>query len=66
MGYLDGDDRFQPCLLPPAIDEYLAPDAVVRVVDALVGTLDFCTLGFDRAAPASTGRPEIRIKHWFS
>jgi hypothetical protein len=59
MGYLDGDDRFQPCLLPPAIDEYLAPDA-------LVGTLDFCTLGFDRAAPASTGRPEIRIKHWFS
>jgi transposase len=57
MGYLEGDDRSQQCLLPPAIDEYVERDAPVRAVDAFVDTLDFCTLGFDRAAPASTGRP---------
>ncbi|HUC19244.1 MAG TPA: transposase [Acetobacteraceae bacterium] len=57
MGYLEGDDRFQPCLLPPAIGDYVGRDAPVRVVDAFVDTLDFCTLGFGRAAPASTGRP---------
>lgn len=44
-------------MLPPAIDEYVGRDAPVRVVDAFVDTLDFRTLGFDRATPASTGRP---------
>jgi transposase len=57
MGYLAGDDRHQPSLLPPAIDEYVDQDAPVRVVDAFVDTLDFRTLAFDRATPASTGRP---------
>ena len=57
MGYLTGDDRNQPNLLPPAIDEYVDQDAPVRVVDASVDTLNFRTLGFNRAAPASTGRP---------
>jgi len=57
MGYLAGDDRHQPCLLPPSIDEYVDQHAPVRVVDAFVDTLDFRTLGFNRATPASTGRP---------
>jgi transposase len=57
MGYLEGDDRHQRCLLPPAVDEYVGCDAPVRVVDAFVDALDFRILGFNRAAPASTGRP---------
>lgn len=57
MGFLAGDDRHQRSLLPPAIDEYVDQDAPVRVVDAFVDTLDFRTLAFDRATPASTGRP---------
>jgi transposase len=57
MGYLAGDDRHQPCLLPPVIDEYVDQNAPVRVVDAFVDMLDFRTLGFNRAIPASTGRP---------
>jgi len=52
-----GDDRRQPCRLPPAIDEYVSQDALVRVVDAFVETLDIEALGFNRAVPASTGRP---------
>lgn len=57
MGYVTGDDRRQPSLLPPVIDDYIDADAPARVVDAFVDGLDFLTLGFDRAVPASTGRP---------
>lgn len=57
MAYLGGSDRQQASFLPPTIDEYVAQDAPVRVVDAFVDTLDFQTLGFERFVPAATGRP---------
>lgn len=57
MGYVTGDDRRQPCLLPAVIDDYVDPNAPVRVIDVFVDGLDFSALGFERAAPASTGRP---------
>jgi transposase len=57
MGYVTGDDRRQPCLLPPVIDDYIEPNAPVRVIDVFVDGLDFLALGFERTAPASTGRP---------
>jgi hypothetical protein len=56
MGYVTGDDRRQPCLLPPVIDDYIEPSAPARVIDVFVDGLDFLTLGFGRAAAASTGR----------
>lgn len=57
MGYVTGDDRRQPCLLPPVIDDYVDPNAPVRVIDVFVDGLDFSALDFERATPASTGRP---------
>jgi transposase len=57
MGYVTGDDRRQPSLLPPVIDDYIDAGASVRVIDAFVDGLDFHALDFDRASPASTGRP---------
>jgi len=39
------------------IDDYVAADAPVRVIDAFVAGLDVAELGFDRALPAATGRP---------
>ncbi|WP_029006224.1 IS1182 family transposase [Azorhizobium doebereinerae] len=57
MVYIVGNDRQQPSFLPPAIDEYVGPDAHVRVIDAFVDKLDFRTLCFERSAPATTGRP---------
>lgn len=57
MSYVLGDDRFQTALLPPALDDYIPNTASVRVVDAFVDGLDFPKLGFERAVPASTGRP---------
>lgn len=57
MGYVAGDDRQQATLLPPVLDEYVDSTAPVRVIDGFVEGLDFVALGFERAAPASTGRP---------
>ena len=53
MSYLHGDDREQG----PVLDDYVGPEALVRVIDAFVGAMDFAGLGFERSVPASTGRP---------
>ena len=57
MGYIEGMDRQQQVLFPEALDEYVAPENPVRVIDAFVRGLDMAELGFTRALPASEGRP---------
>lgn len=60
MGFMEGQDRAEISLLPPCIDDYVSPHAVVRVVDAFVQSLDLNELGFDRTVAAATGRPGFR------
>ena len=55
--YVEGSDRKQVTLLPECLDDYIAEDNPVRVVDAFVEELDLEALGFARALPAATGRP---------
>jgi transposase len=55
--YVEGSDRKQVTLLPECLDDYIAEDNPVRVVEAFVEELDLEALGFARAAPAITGRP---------
>jgi transposase len=57
VSFIEGHSRDQINLLPPCIDDYVAPDALVRVVDAFVASLDLVELGFSRAIAAATGRP---------
>lgn len=57
MGYVVGIERGQGSFLPDRIEDYVAADAAVRVIDAFVAGLDIACLGFGRAVPASTGRP---------
>jgi transposase len=57
VSFIDGDSRNQISLLPACVDDYVAPDALVRVVDAFVGSLDLAELGFNRVAATATGRP---------
>jgi transposase len=57
MSYVQGEDRGQAALLPAAIEDYVAADAPVRVVDAFVDCLDVRGLRFGRSVPAATGRP---------
>jgi transposase len=55
--FIEGEDRSQVTLLPECLDDYIAEDNPVRVVDAFVEELDLHGLGFDGVEPHETGRP---------
>jgi len=55
--FVEGGDRKQVALLPECLDDFVAEDNSIRVVDAFVDELDLSTLGFNSVTPASTGRP---------
>lgn len=57
MSYIEGTDRAQVSLLPACVDDYVASDSLVRVVDAFVASLNLTELGFGRTVAAATGRP---------
>lgn len=57
MSFIEGTSRSQVSLLPACVDDYVGPDALVRVVDAFVASLDLGKLGFGRTVAAATGRP---------
>ncbi len=57
MSFIDGESRHQVSLLPPCVDDYVGPEALVRVVDAFVAGLELAELGFNRVVAAATGRP---------
>jgi transposase len=57
MAYITGEDRNQITLFPEAIDDYIAADNPVRVIEAFVNSLDMQELGFQRAEPNNIGRP---------
>jgi transposase len=55
--FIEGQDRSQATLLPECLDDFVAEDNSVRVVDAFVEELDLRELGFEGVEPACTGRP---------
>jgi transposase len=55
--YVEGQDRSQVTLFPESLDEYIAEDDPVRVVDVFVDELDLKDLGFEGAGLGATGRP---------
>ena len=55
--FVQAQSRSQCSLLPESVDDFIAEDNPVRVIDVFVDELDLCALGFDSAEPESTGRP---------
>jgi transposase len=55
-GFIEGADRQQATLFPDCLDDYIAEDSSVRVIDVFVDELDLSGLGF-KTQPAVTGRP---------
>ena len=55
-GFIEGENRGQSTLFPERVDDYVAEDSPVRVVDVFIDGLDISGLGF-KAEPAETGRP---------
>jgi transposase len=55
--FIEGEERSQVTLLPECLDDYIAEDNPIRVVDVFVDELRLNELGFEGAEPAATGRP---------
>ena len=55
--FIEGEDRSQSTLFPERLEDYIAEENAVRVIDAFVEQLDLEALGFNRAQPSATGRP---------
>ena len=55
-GFIQGTDRHQATLFPERLDEYIAEDNAVRVIDVFVDELDLSGLGF-KTHSEDTGRP---------
>src|SRR6202165_1339157 len=55
--FVQSEDRRQGVLLPEYLDDYVAEDNPVRVIDVFVDELDLGALGFDGVIPEATGRP---------
>ena len=55
--YVEGENRSQSTLFPESLEDYIAEDNPVRVVDVFVDELDLKELGFEGAEPEATGRP---------
>jgi transposase len=55
-GFIQGEDRFQATLFPERLDDYVAEDSAVRVIDVFLDDLDLSGLGF-KTQPNDTGRP---------
>ena len=55
-GFIQGDDRHQATLFPEQLDDYIAEDNAVRVIDVFIDDLDLSGLGF-KTHSEKTGRP---------
>ena len=55
-GFIEGEDRRQATLFPDRLDDYIAEDSAVRVIDVFIDDLDLSGLGF-KTEPSDTGRP---------
>ena len=58
--FIQGIDRSQSTLFPEKLEDFIADDNPVRVIDAFVEALDLRKLGFEGIDPCTTGRPAYR------
>jgi transposase len=55
--FIQGEARQQSTLLPQCLEDYVAEDNPVRVIDLFVDQLDLAELSFGGVNPKATGRP---------
>ncbi len=55
--FIENEDRKQVALLPECLDDFVAEDDPVRIIEAFVEEINLASLGFDGAMPSTTGRP---------
>jgi transposase len=55
-GFIEGASRAQATLFPDRLDDYIAEENDIRVIDVFIDSLDLQNLGF-KTVSADTGRP---------
>ncbi len=55
--FVEGVDRDQSTLFPECLEDWVAEDNAVRVIEAFAEGLDLGDLGFSGVDPQATGRP---------
>ena len=55
--FIEGQDRSQNTMFPERLDDYIAEDNPVRVIEVFVEELDLNRLDFEGMRPEATGRP---------
>jgi transposase len=55
--FVEGEDRKQVTLLPECLDDFVAEDNPVRIIEAFVEELELESMGFEGVTPSTTGRP---------
>jgi transposase len=49
-GFIEDENRYQSTLFPERVDDYVAEESVVRVIDVFIDCLDISGLGFKAQA----------------
>lgn len=55
--FVEGEDRSQSTMFAERLDDYIAEDNPVRVIDVFLDELDLRKLDFEGMQPEPTGRP---------
>ena len=55
--FIEGECREQSTLFPDTLDDYIAEENPVRVIEVFIDALDLGQLGFEGIQPSVTGRP---------
>ena len=56
-GFVSGTDRNQGTMFPAQLEDYVAEDNPVRVIDFFADQLDLAKLGFGGVTAKEMGRP---------
>ena len=59
-GFIEGESRAQATLFPERLDDYIAEESPVRVIDVFVDELGLASLRF-KMVPEETGRPSCHV-----
>jgi transposase len=54
--FVEGENRYQATLFPERLDDYIAEDNAVRVIDVFIDGIDLSAMGF-KTVPEDLGRP---------
>ena len=57
MAFITGIDRNQKIMFPEYVEDYIAEDNPIRVIDEYVETLNFKEMGFSKTSEIRPGAP---------